>query len=328
CDVGDAASVASLISWVQDNYGELHGIIHAAGVVRDSFIINKTAASASAVLSAKIGGVRHLDEASASCRLDFMILFSSLSGVTGNIGQGDYAAANAYLDDYALYRNELVKAGARSGRTQSIAWPLWASEGMQVDEESARYLEREWGMQPLPASSGLALFDRLLQQGHEQVVVFHGKKGLATMEQQFQTSANTSGKKANTVSLEYIRVLVSEELKLPLLKLDPDAAFEQYGIDSVLIHKLTNRLEVSFGKLPRTLFFEYQTLRELADYFAAHHAAKLSALTGGVNSREELPVAPLATSPSVSRAAGSKDIAIVGLSGRYPGARNIGEFWD
>ncbi|MGN7995396.1 SDR family NAD(P)-dependent oxidoreductase [Chitinophaga sp. 22308] len=117
-------------------------------------------------------------------------------------------------------------------------------------------------------------------------------------------------------------------MKLPLLKLDPDAAFEQYGIDSVLIHKLTNRLEASFGKLPRTLFFEYQTLRELADYFAAHHAAKLSALTGVVNSREELPVTPLATSPSVSRAAGSKDIAIVGLSGRYPGARNIGEFWD
>ena len=56
-----------------------------------------------------------MDQATRDLDLDFMIYFSSLAGVTGNIGQADYASANAWLDNYAQYRNDLTTKGKRKG---------------------------------------------------------------------------------------------------------------------------------------------------------------------------------------------------------------------
>ena len=66
---------------------------------------------------------------------------------------------------------------------------------------------------------------------------------------------------------DYLRRQLSELLKLPSHKIDPQAALEKYGIDSILAMKLTNQLEKTFGSLPKTLFFEYQTISELSEYF-------------------------------------------------------------
>ena len=71
------------------------------------------------------------------------------------MGQGDCAAANAFLDRYATHRNALVSRGERWGRTVSIAWPLWREGGMQVGAAVMRQLQREAGMLPLATTSGL-----------------------------------------------------------------------------------------------------------------------------------------------------------------------------
>src|SRR5439155_17842767 len=107
------------------------GIIHAAGVLRDSLLLNKTQEEVQAVLAPKISGVELLDEASREIPLDFFILCSSLTAVAGNVGQADYAAANAYLDAFAHTRQALVTAGQRQGATLSINWPYWETGGMQ-----------------------------------------------------------------------------------------------------------------------------------------------------------------------------------------------------
>src|SRR5207244_5632231 len=80
---------------------------------------------------------------------------------------------------------------------------------------------------------------------------------------------------------DYLRREFSELLKLPSHKIDPRAALENYGIDSILAMKLTNKLEDTFGSLPKTLFFEYQTIHDLAEYFITHHSAQLSTLLAG-----------------------------------------------
>src|SRR6185503_16232567 len=104
--------------------------------------------------------------------------------------------------------------------------------------------------------------------------------------------------------------------------------FETYGVDSLMALEVTKGLESSFGELPKTLLFEYQTLEDLATYFAAHHAATLRVLLPAAGSPSAVtapePSSPLAASVSVpfprANEAGALDIAVIGLAGRYPRA--------
>src|SRR5262249_1133268 len=130
---------------------------------------------------------------------------------------------------------------------------------------------------------------------------------------------------------------------------DPQAALEKYGIDSILAMKLTSQLEHTFGSLSKTLFFEYQTIRELTDYFTQSHSAQLTQLFATTsNNHDAIKLAEtqpktqtqleakLDTARRFSRrrhtvqspAKEAEAIAIVGLSGRYPGAINVAAYWN
>src|SRR5262249_52696782 len=135
-------------------------------------------------------------------------------------------------------------------------------------------------------------------------------------------------------------------LKLPAHKIDAQVGLEQYGIDSILAMQLTNQLEKTFGSLPKTLFFEYQTIRELTGYFIQQYPAQLAALFAPTGNQAiesvaaALPALPASsTGPISSRRSGrlrntgtrpareSEPIAIVGLSGRYPEAVDVEAYW-
>ncbi|AOK31794.1 hypothetical protein AQ611_19950 [Burkholderia singularis] len=173
-------------------------------------------------------------------------------------------------------------------------------------------------------------------------------------------------------ALAFFRDRFARILRLHDGTLDEHAQLEQYGIDSLMIIRLTDDLEQTFGRLSKTLFFEHQTLGELVDYFVSAHAQRLGdaiaaerqSMAGPSNEADEAdarvpPVqpeprdasamldasasAPLdaqragqpalpaasAAAPALSDAAGASDddIAIIGLAGRYPGARDMDEFW-
>ena len=178
CDVSNKEEVMTLIQTIKRTYQKLDGIIHSAGVLRDSYILKKTAAEAGEVLSAKIQGARNLDEATKKEKLDFMVFFSSVSGVLGNPGQADYAAANAYLDNFAHYRNEEKAKGKRQGKTISIDWPLWKDGGMQIPGETLKHLEKQWGIQPLTTREGVRAFEELLNGTASQGIVAFGNHKL------------------------------------------------------------------------------------------------------------------------------------------------------
>src|SRR5262249_38749871 len=144
---------------------------------------------------------------------------------------------------------------------------------------------------------------------------------------------------------DYLRKQFSELMKLPSHKIDPQAALEEYGIDSILAMKLTNQLEKTFGSLSKTLFFEYQTIAGLARYFVKAHQAvvleKLGLLDEASTTHDADHTRPVLAKdesqpiPAIrrkNRSLGSKpdyrkDIAIIGLAGRYPQAENLEEFW-
>ena len=157
-------------------------------------------------------------------------------------------------------------------------------------------------------------------------------------------------------TVHYLKQVLSASLKIPLQNLDANAAMEQYGINSVLVVELTSQLEKVFGSLPKTLFFEYQSLGELTEYFLAHHEEKLTELlhsgTGAAKPATTPDAAPafvvkidrqqnMTATPErpqgqalITRPRASSphqdvfDVAIIGLSGRYPGADNLAQFWQ
>ena len=124
----NAEEVTKVISGIVKEKGGLQGILHCAGMTSDNFIIKKTVEEFSSVLSPKVIGTYNLDQSSKDIDLDFKVLFSSVASQLGNVGQSDYAAANGFMDEFAIYRNRQVTNGHRKGHTVSINWPLWEEE--------------------------------------------------------------------------------------------------------------------------------------------------------------------------------------------------------
>ncbi|HTH49655.1 MAG TPA: beta-ketoacyl synthase N-terminal-like domain-containing protein, partial [Candidatus Limnocylindria bacterium] len=358
-NVSDPDALAGLVSAVTREFGGLNGIFHTAGVVRDQFILGKTEAEVREVFAAKVSGALHLDEATRGLELNFFVLFSSMAGVIGNAGQSDYAAANAVLDQFAQIRNGRVQRGERRGRTVSINWPLWQAGGMQVDEKVERRFEMQFGLIPLESIRGLRFLSEAIAADYDQAWVMQGDvprlrlaflspaKAASADRSPTMPSANFFAEMQERRTADYLRKLLSSVLKLPPHRIEADASWENYGIDSVMAMDLTFQLEEVFGVLPKTLFFEYQTLRGLADYFVRTQAAKLASLLPAPTplvapeppslprtvALDDMPakamsVAKPSASQSAEAGAGAEGIAIIGVAGRYPKARNLEAFWE
>ncbi|MEU3613369.1 SDR family NAD(P)-dependent oxidoreductase [Streptomyces sp. NPDC006872] len=160
-DVADRDALGALLARVNVDHGPLTGVLHAAGVVEDNFVVRKSPGELDRVLAPKVAGLVHLDELTQEQPLEVFVCFSSLAGAFGNPGQSDYAAANAFLDAYAGHRDRLVSAGRRSGRTVSVNWPLWDEGGMGA-EGPVREQLRALGLAPLDTRRGLAALHQAL----------------------------------------------------------------------------------------------------------------------------------------------------------------------
>ena len=125
-DVANLAQMHDVVEAATQRFGELHGVIHSAGIAGGGMIQLKQASGASAVLNPKVHGTLVLDAIFKAKPLDFMVLCSSLTSVLGGFGQLDYCAANAFMDAYA---NGHPTAAAF---TVCINWDTWKEVGMAV----------------------------------------------------------------------------------------------------------------------------------------------------------------------------------------------------
>jgi acyl transferase domain-containing protein/enoyl-CoA hydratase/carnithine racemase/NAD(P)-dependent dehydrogenase (short-subunit alcohol dehydrogenase family)/acyl carrier protein len=354
-DLGNVDQVQQLIDGIRDEHERLDGILHCAGMTADNFLLRKTSAEFTEVLAPKVTGTFHLDHATRNVRLDFFVLFSSVAGAVGNLGQADYATANGFMDQFAAYRNRQVAAGQRHGRTRSIGWPLWEAGGMTPDPATRELMLRATGGSPIKTAAGIDAFYRSLALPYDQLLVAEGDlaqmrrtlalahASVAPQAKQAVDSAAIGAEDLAGKTREYLRRQLSGLLKLPSHQIDPDAALEIYGINSILALKLTDHLEETFGALSKTLFFEYQTISELAGYFIQSHAPRLATLfatadDGGrpPKAAAARPVAPppapkqsprRSTAPPPITTTEPERIAIIGLSGRYPEAVDIDAYW-
>jgi acyl transferase domain-containing protein len=309
CDVTRQADVERAVREMHVRFGTLHGVIHSAGLIEDGFLEQKTPESFARVIAPKVLGAVFLDQVSVDEPLDFFALFSSISGVTGNIGQSDYAAANRFLDAFAVHREALRRQGARQGRTLSINWPLWRNGGMHMLPQVEQVMERAVGLVPMSTSDGLAAWETCWRMDGPQILVLHGHR--ARIESHLQAALAARSDAAPTLSNtapaasddELVQKITSELLHITaeVLKIDPneintDQDLSEYGFDSIALTKLAERMNERFHlDLTPTRFYEYPSGSEFARFLATHYRSEFESAFG----RSTRPAAALDTPTAV-----------------------------
>ncbi len=360
-DISRLEEVAEAMREVRSCFGSIHGVIHAAGVIRDGFVLNKSPDDFAAVMAPKGAGAVSLDEATRTEALDFFVLFSSIAGVFGNVGQSDYAYANCFLDEFARSREQRRLRGERSGRTVSVNWPLWRNGGMRQTADFERLKLTEIGLAALEDEIGLAIFETALQCSEPQLMGLLGQpdkvRSLITFSEQSgavesqdesvkdrrlpPTEPGSQGDRSDLGDsvLSHLTGQFSKLIKIAAARILPDDPLEKYGIDSMMVMEFTQVLEKDFGELSKTLLFEHQTLAELVDYFLANHRDRVKEILEWPTSKRTADSQPTTANPPsnveaipsvppVSRPERRDDIAIVGFFGRYPMADDLEQFWE
>lgn len=128
-DVADRQQMVEVVRKIYDEFGELHGVVHAAGIAGGGMIQLKSRQMPEGVFDPKVQGALVIRDVLKNTKLDFSLLCSSLSSIIGGVGQVDYCAANAFLDAFAYSES------ARGNPTISVNWPTWREVGMSVETD-------------------------------------------------------------------------------------------------------------------------------------------------------------------------------------------------
>ncbi|QII39187.1 SDR family NAD(P)-dependent oxidoreductase [Rouxiella badensis] len=346
CDIGDAASVQALLETIRAAGHRLNGIIHSAGVIEDNFILRKSREAFERVVTPKTLGTWLLDQATRDLPLDFFVLFSSVTGVLGNMGQCDYAFGNAFEDDFSRERNARQQRGERSGKALSLNWPYWKDGGMRLTDKEEGFLKNQFGIVPLLTDDGIAVFNYALQSGASQMVVMPGEAarinevlGVVDITPPEEAVRADSGQSQQDIVIRYLSELFARKLQIPA-HFERHGFFRDYGFDSVVVIELVNELKKTFGSsLPMTLFFEHQTMEELSRFLLENYDEVCRGLVGAPLASSRVIPAQRAATPAVDFVRevspgqsgvqnNDDDIAIVGIAGRYPEADSLEQFWN
>jgi polyketide synthase PksN len=321
-DVSVRSDAQRLLDEGKRLFGEINGIIHSAGVLRDSYVRNKTRPDFEAVLAPKVYGTLNLDELTAEDPLDFLVLFSSMAAVGGNAGQSDYAYANHFMDSFAYAREEKRSAGLRHGKTLSFNWSLWADGGMKVDEQTEQFFTKALGLKLLSTDTGIEAFVQGLASDATQIAVLEGvqekieiawglrKKPPAAQPAIPALSDGSAGSSAQhdmaaLVQAELTRIAM-EFLKLEADDVSPDSVLLDLGFDSIGLTTYANEINDKYGvDVTPVLFFDYPSIQEVAKYLATErsdevgrvHSAHASVATGTAVPDRSEHVAPTGNAP-------------------------------
>ena len=166
-DVADEKQMSAFVEQYRaEGWPPIRGVVHAAGVLRDGLLSQLDAAAMTAVMRPKMIGGWLLHRLLREAPLDFFVVFSSAGSLIGQPGQGNYAAANAFLDALAHHRR------AQGLPALSINWGAWAELGFAETEGGISLTRRLalLGIRSMPPKRALEVMDRLMREDATQVV--------------------------------------------------------------------------------------------------------------------------------------------------------------
>ncbi|WP_406277454.1 type I polyketide synthase [Nocardia sp. NBC_00881] len=345
CDIADRDAVRKLLDTVDPDAG-LTAVVHTAGVLDDGTIESLTGEQVDRVLAPKVDGAWHLDELTRDRDLSAFVVFSSIAGVLGSAGQGNYAAANGFLDALAQRRRAAGLAAT------SLAWGPW-NQGSGMTDGLDRAAVARWdrlGLVQLGHGEGVRLFDASLAHSEALLAPIRFDASVLSRESEIDTvpavlrgfvrrSARpaqaardvSAGHAASSLGARLAGVpevqrgeVVLEEVRNQVAAvlghdsgddIRPEQRFDEIGFDSLGAVEFRNRLaKVTGVQLPSTLVFDYPTPAAVA---------KL------VQSRVEPKTVGEPVKKTVRRVRADEPIAIVGMACRFPGGiASPDELWD
>ncbi|MET0236779.1 MAG: SDR family NAD(P)-dependent oxidoreductase, partial [Kibdelosporangium sp.] len=312
CDVADRAALAELVSGLPS----LDAVVHTAAVLDDGVVDALTVEQADRVLRVKAQAAWNLHELTADRNLSAFILFSSLAGVVGTPGQGNYAPGNAFLDALAEYRR------AAALPATAVAWGPWAGDGMGQGEFGA--VARRHGVSMMRPASAMTTLRQALERAESGLLVadidwarfavaFTATRPSPLLTDLLPVSSTPAGRETGGHSpLHVVRQQAATVLGYPDAEaVPPGKAFKELGFDSVTSVDLRNRLAAATGqRLPATVVYDYPTPLALAGFLA------------GVSGRSDRSDRP------ATAAVADEPIAIIGMACRLPGGvRSPDELW-
>jgi polyketide synthase 1/15 len=300
CDVADRDAVARLLAQLARQFPPLRGVIHAAGVLNDAVITSLTLDQVNAVLRAKVDAAWNLHELTRDLDLSMFVLCSSIAATVGAPGQGNYAAANAFLDGLAARRRALGLAGI------SLAWGLWEQPSAMTAHLSGRDLARisRSGLASMNSGQALEMFDAALAIDHPVAVATRLDRaaldaqaisgglpalfnGLARRPRRRLIDNTVDAAQSMSALAQRLHGLAPDKQRELLVgmvclqaaavlghpapaDIDPDTEFQDLGFDSLTAVELRNRLKTATGlTLPPTLIFDHPTPAAAADYMSS-----------------------------------------------------------
>ncbi|HZG03203.1 MAG TPA: SDR family NAD(P)-dependent oxidoreductase, partial [Streptomyces sp.] len=295
CDAADREALAAVLAAIPQEQ-PLTAVVHAAGLLDDGVVDALTPERLERVLRPKVDAALNLHELTAGLELDAFVLFSSIAGVLGGMGQANYAAANAHLDAFAEHRR------AAGLPATSIAWGPWSGPGMAADEAVKRNIH-DTGVRPLTPKTAIAALQEALDRNETRLIVADFDWQLAAAAAadavrrnplfgdipevraawQAADSAAADGALAAGALRRQIQDADSradrEQIVLELVRertatvlghrsadaVEADKAFRDLGLDSLGSIKLRNALNTGTGlKLSATMLYDYPTPLALA----------------------------------------------------------------
>ncbi len=288
-DISLENNVQKIISDIAQSLPPLRGIMHLAGVLDDGVLQKQKWQRFAKVMAPKVKGAWNIHRYTQDLPLDFFVCFSSIASVLGSPGQGNYAAANSYLDALTHYRQQKGLTGL------TVNWSPWGEVGMATGVGNQN--EQRWeaaGVKTISQLEGIEIWEKIQNslQSQPQVSILpidwskffqqfmggieppllsriaqaHQSSIFPQQEQISQKLKDVPAKQQKAVLIATIQEEVAVALATDQVP-QPQLGFFEMGMDSLMALEFRNRLQNSVGKsLPSTLTFEYPNIEAIADY--------------------------------------------------------------
>jgi acyl transferase domain-containing protein/aryl carrier-like protein len=288
-DVAIRSQIEPVLAEIAASKMPLSGVVHAAGVLDDGLLSQQTPARFRRVMAPKILGALHLHELTRGLPLDFFVLYSSAAAIFGSPGQGNYAAANTFLDAHAHQRR------AEGLPALSIDWGAFSGVGLAAAEDGRGARLESRGMRSLTPDEGLVALQRLLGGSRAQVGVapFDARRWVESYPSAASSSmlsrllaeqpggalqearelgllariAGAAPGARTSLLQEAVRAEVARVLRVPESKLDVSAPLIRLGLDSLMGLELKHRLKrATTVDVPVARLLDNMSIADLARY--------------------------------------------------------------